>query len=745
MLCKHKPLLTVAAIATASFVTLANPGTFAKAQVPGLVELAVSESDAEGGFGTLGAFTYDPNNDVFWTVLFGSGRGVRRIDPATSAENYITATPTEWFTRASDVPGGVTNSNYSGSSLTSAILLNPAAVTIDYGSELDQDNNPIGQITYQPGELAYIIDGVARVRDENSNNLFDITKRIYTYDLRKVTPGPTVDPGLPDRNNAQNGLGGTIGAYDQVDWNDVHNVLVTEADLRAASGADPEASSGSNFARQFAWSSDGQSLYNIDSGSSTGGIYKTNASTGALNWIYDEKDLGPGSNVIGEPEVIHTSVRSFGSGTGDQVLFDGTEINSNNGGISYILDDGTAGQKTAQVAVAAADITNFTGSTADVRSIASDDQGNLFFWENTNDGLFLYDTNDRLIKVLNRIELGVMNASQDTSHADSGGMLRLQVDESGTDKRVLYRGDNSYIGAVTVNKPGDFTGDDQITAADTAFFITQFNREVSSEAPLDYATSASDYLDYAKADVNSSGRPSNAGVVDDDVVDNLDLKTLRQFINLKAGDTDWDFDVDLADFAQLKSNFNPTATDATFFEGNFDDENDGNVDIADFAALKANFNPTTPYEIDPLVTPVSITELPLAAVAVPLGELALEIDAEGNVYLVGNEITFDSIQIIAAGESLLESNYLGVAGLGNPVVGDDFLADFTLGAGETLNGSLLIGMLYNIGLNAQDFQFTYNGSVVGDVFYVIPEPGTFALLGILGLISTRRTRQQKLA
>jgi len=726
------PALVAGAALTAGFSTAP-----ALAQVPAHLQPAITETEAEGGFGTLGGFAYSPGEDAFYTVLYGSGLGIRRIEAGVSAENYVTPNPQQLFARSTDVLAGETDADDFSFTLPFDMMLNVAPVTIDFGSEVGgSDNTPVGSITYQPGELGYIIDAGSEVRDINGtgDTLYAATKRVYTYDLRPIVPGPTPDAGLPDLNTATNGLGTTIGAYDQVDWNDALRPLVSEADLQIAAGYTVGPDNETNFGRQAAWSSDGQSIYALDTGNETGGIFKISATTGDVVQMYRELETAvSGGNVKSEPTVIHSSVRDLGGGSGDQVFFDGTSENGNAGGISFIVDDGTPGLKTAQVALDGAEFSALINDTASLDALANDSQGNLYFYDRSTSGIFKYDTEGRVAAIANHAQIDVLNASQDGSYRNSGAIQKFEVYEDGGDTTLFYRSDNSYVARIDVpDMIADFNGDQVYDAADVAFFKQQFDREVNSSNEI--APGDSGYLDYLAADLNSSAVLSSSdGSLDEDAVDGFDLTTVRQFIDLRAGDTDWDFTVDADDFDTFKAGFNPTATQATFFEGNFDYAQDGDVDIADFAALKSNFGDT--YDIDPLNNVAVASE---TVVEADPGTLVLSVGYYGDVYLVGDSVLFDSIQIVGSEESLLDENFIPVDGLGNPLTGDGYVADMTLGSGVNLTGSIFLGDLYS-DYGVQDWTFTYNGSTLGTVVFNVPEPASALLLaGALGLMAGRR-------
>jgi len=711
----------------------------AMAAAPDFMSIVVPQSQILNGEADIGAFAYDPTSGDFWVALFSGGTGIRHIDPNVSNEFYATDTNFLQFFFSSDPTAGVTNiQDYSTTStLTSAVQLNPAAITIDYGDELDANGNPIGEVTYQPGELAYIVEAANEILHPASGTYYpERTKRIFTFDLREVGSSDT-SVGVPDRNNAQNGSSTptVIGAYNTVDWNDVFHPLVSEQDIREAAGSTSTGVNGTNFGRQVSFSSDGQYLYAADTstGNGTAGIYKINAATGEVVQIHNQTQ-------IAETAVMHTSVRELvaGSGSGDQIIIQGNSSNGNAGGLSMLLDDGTPGLKNATTVISGAEATALLGGTMSASFI--DVLGkDIYYYDGSRGGLFRYDEHGRIVALAVRAHMTALNQTEDGVYGDSGGMVRLQVYNEGGQINVYYRADNKHIAKVAVSafQPGDFDKDGNYDAADTAFFITQFNRTTQPGA------ADADYFTYLTADLAGSGSNVNSstGALTNDAVDRYDLNVLRQFINLRDGDTDWNFKVDLADYVTLKNNFNPTATDKTFFQGNFDYNDDGNVDLGDYLALKANFNPTYEYEHDALLADVLPTVSPLD---VPAGELLLRIFLDGNAELEGNNTTFDGIQIVGTAETILEVNFSDIPGH-EEIVGDDFLAAITAGSGYTLTGTLAIGQIYNnLGLNGADLQFSYGSGgslVVGNIEFVVPEPASLGLLALGGLVLAGRRRR----
>jgi autotransporter-associated beta strand protein len=379
--------------------------------------------------------------------------------------------------------------------------------------------------------------------------------------------------------------------------------------------------SNDNFGRQFAWSSNGQSLYAVDSGTVGGGIYKISATQGTAVLLYSEPETA-GSNVIGEPAVVATSTHDFGAGfgAGDQILFDGTTAGGNAGGISYIVDTDTT-VSTPQVLLSGAtfrDYAELTSANNSIRSIASDSSGNVYFYENDSYALHKLDTQGRLSVVLNKAQIYEVSQSHDGVRDDGGGLLRLQVREDSTGTWVTWRGDNSYIGAVHVFDTGDFDHDGSIAQADKDFFITQYNKTFHGNSPLAVGVNGAtieDYVDYISADVNGSSRPvkNGDGALEAASVTYKDLLTLDQFIAHKTGDFNWDgIELNGGDWSIFGSHYNHAPsefsyTNYSWFDGDvtFDglvDENDyrrltlpgdlnydGTVNSADEAILQSHF------------------------------------------------------------------------------------------------------------------------------------------------------------
>ncbi|WP_432799756.1 PEP-CTERM sorting domain-containing protein [Poriferisphaera sp. WC338] len=714
-------------LGVASFAMQAN------AAVPGHIDLLVGATHSEADGGKLGSYIYDQSTDSFWLATFGSAAGVRKYDAdAGTSETYVSPTDIELFNRASDVAGGVTSPNHSGFAYFFSMLLNPKAITV-------------GGVTYQPGEFA-VLTNYSEVKEDGLTVQPNWGKALVSYDLRKIGSPTTAQP---DRDNAQNGLpGGAIGgAFGVTDWNDALGVLATNQDFADAS-VDSDYSGRPYIARQASWSSDGKSLYMTQHSTRAkgGGIYKLNVETGALTHVV-QLAADASNTYYGESSVIHTNVRDFGAGegVGDQVLVNGAAGNGNAGGISYFVD-GAGGVSDLKVLLSGADFEAFTETSNGSASQSSkrfysstvDDEGNLYFTDGRTGSIFMYDKHDRLVSVANKAQLAAFNQFVDAGkYSNSGNSLRLQnrVLQDGS-VQVMARTDNKNVAGIRIGKIGDFNGDDVITAADTQFFINQFN--VADATAL--AAGGSDYLNYISADLNGNSgiASSTTGALSGNSVTTKDLDVLRTFVNLKEGDANWDFTVNIADFEVLRANFDPTATDKSFFDGNNDYNTDGNVDIADFEALRANFNPAETYEAEVTFTQGTAVSLQANAITVPTGELALEVLADGTVNLVGNQASLTSFQIVGAADSIVETNFIALVGMFEQK-GDAFVGGLGF-APVAVDGAISLGQIYNAGLDLQDLAFTYNGSVVGAVTYAVPEPSVAMLLGAMGLGFMRRRR-----
>jgi autotransporter-associated beta strand protein len=578
--------------------------------------------------GTFASYTYDAANDAFYANIFGGTSGLRKIWRSSPGGDWQStdsvydldqqsSTPSDQlrFIRSSDVPGGQVLATDTGTTIMSSILLNPTALTITVPAPANYDESfgygPIDgdgniSITYAPGSLAFITDHGTEVK-RGSTVHFDWTKKVYRWDLREVGTATTAQPdydtgksGDPSNPNP----GGLFGAYGQADWNDVFSTALTEQTLRDAyetyrttHPTAPALPTGSNdnFGRQFAWSSDGQSLYAVDSGTVGGGVYKIGATQGTAALIYSEPESA-GSNVISEPAVVATATRDFGAGfgAGDQILFDGTPSGGNDGGISYIVDTGAA-ISAPHILLSGAKLRGYTElAVSNISSIASDSSGNVYFYETGSYGLHKLDAQGRLSVVLNKAQIYEVSQSHDGVRDDGGGLLRLQVRDDSTGTWVTWRGDNSYIGAVHVFDAGDFDHDGSIGQADKDFFITQYNKTFHGDAPLAVGVNGAtidDYVAYLDADVNGSSKPvkNGAGALETASVTYKDLLTLDQFVAHKTGDFNWDGKaLNGGDWAVFASHYNHAAGDFgytgfSWFDG--DVTFDGLVDENDYRRL----------------------------------------------------------------------------------------------------------------------------------------------------------------
>ena len=594
-------ILTIAA--TASQLTAADVYN---------MRVLVTESTIEWESNTLiGAYTYDPAADTFYVGAFGYRKSLLTITnpggggntswlSGSYSSNLVSAYPQDLsrFMLASDIPAGVTSIYSSGYYGISGMLLNPAPITVD-------------GISYGVGELAFVSD-LARPVVSGGVTHPDWTKKLYRWDLRSVGYSTT---DLPDYDTGQDGTGNPnvppspFGALGQADWNDILTVCIDAQEIRDETArvtglTAPEIGS-DNFGRQFAWSTDGQYVYCVDTGNETGGIYKAHAGTGDVELIYSEpspRDLAGNrkSNLLAEPGILHTSVFNYGSATaGDQIIFDGSEENGNFGGINYIVDNGST-VSTPQVILQNTELWDYCEAQLDeegqgsrVNGIVPDADGNLYFYANKS--LHMRDTKGRMISVVNRAQLCEFNYLQGSSRTDGGGMGRMQIHEKDEGTFLTYRSDNSQIASVQLFEPGDLDYDGDLDQADKDFLIAQYRKDCYEEDPTIYGD-INEYRDFIRADINGSSY--NAGsdqsylLITDDCVTFKDIEVMSQFVTLGLGDFDWDGDcLDVDDWAIFNTNFDVVREDEgllglwSWFDG--DVTGDGLVNAEDLAMLNA--------------------------------------------------------------------------------------------------------------------------------------------------------------
>jgi len=199
-------------------------------------------------------------------------------------------------------------------------------------------------------------------------------------------------------------------------------------------------------------------------------------------------------------------------------------------------------------------------------------------------------------------------------------------------------------------------------------------------------------------------------------------------------DTDLDRDIDITDFNNLASNFDPGGANAAtngLSKGNTDGDDD--VDITDFNTLATNFAPGG-YD-----APGSAA---VSADADP-GQIDLIVDlATGEVLLDGNAAQASGIQVFSPSGSLLAADMTPA------------LLQFVISTNATtyaegafanvgVNGLVSLGTLFDLAKGVQDLTFEYTAlgqaTQTGRVIF-IPEPASMALLGLGGLLMLRRRR-----
>ena len=528
----------------------------------------------------LGAWGYDPLTDTAYVASFGATGSLRKITNVTSGTQTATVQVSEaqWALYYRD---GDPNTS-AGAQLPGGLLLNPHAI----GS---------GTTAIAPFSRAWIIDA-NRVPASGAINA-GASKRLYDYNLQMVMPNP--NPGkIPT----------TPPFYD---GRDVFTTRVTLADMNAAAGL-PQTNATSNVSRQFAWSSDGQSIYFTDSGTSTllGGVWKAHPVSGTPTRILQSAGL-----------TVEPAVKPLPA-VGDRIFVRGTTQTGNtDDGIDFIDHDGTNTTAPA-VLIEGQAVRDFMESSATnlaVTAIAADADGDLYFNVSGGSGtlgtqrrnVLRYDTQGRLSKVLAYNERDLFLTGEvgggENPNANVSKMQPRTVTYTGPDgpfqvTQVMYAESSplNVIAGFYAFKAGDFNRDNAVDQEDVALFkpkLTVRGQAAGSTEDLKFDLTGNNAVDWK------------------------DVKTLQTFYPFPNGDANIDQIVNLADFNALASNFGLGGRVWTQGDFNGDDQ----VNLTDFNILASNFGMTAS---GPDVTPEDWSAL-ASAVPEPASAAMLSVVAAG--------------------------------------------------------------------------------------------------------------------
>lgn len=505
--------------------------SYLRALVP--ANVAVPQNQAGTSTLALAAFGYSPVGDRMFTASFSdANQQLRVIENLSGTPTFTTlVNNSEWtlFNR-----GGLPNAS-GGAPTPGGIVLNP---------------KPIGAIP--AFSLAVITDGGAVVTlGSPAVQQPTLTQRLYQYNL-PVSLGGSGTPTFQS--------------------------LATISNMAAAITPAPTNNT-TNVARQPAFSTDGQSVYFIDTSTAYGGLWQKQLATGQLTRLVATSD-----EINTEPAVVRVNGL-------DRVVIRGGGATGNVGGLDYFDTDGTpSGTSARQVLVSAAQLADFWGTTttATIFSAGADDQGNIYFG-NTNTatqrrGIFRLDTEGRLSKVISYRERqlafgGTPNANtlriqfRTTSDVPDGYTLP-------TIRQLLYAESSplNLVAAVSLFQPGDF------------------NHDGVAGAPADLALFSAALTPRGVAAADTSLRLDLNG---DDVVDWKDVKVLQQFVPIPTGDTNFDLAADLSDLTTIGLNYQRTGN-ATWRDGDLSGDNTVNLlDLELFAGGITVAPPTLSFLLNP--------------------------------------------------------------------------------------------------------------------------------------------------
>lgn len=485
------------------------------------VRIVVDTEIAVGTFtdSPLGAFGYDPVHDRMLTAAAnGQNLQLRLIENVSGSQTFTTQIfTTAWtkFTKAGDLNNG------GGTPLPGSLLFNP---------------KPIPSLGLGSFSNAWIMDssGIVTQGSNPPEPHPELTKRVYRYNLLQDTNG---------------------------DASDEFTTVMTLQQMQIAGSFTANTT---NSGRQMAWSGDGQRLYFADSAPTSGGIYALTASGSEVKQL-----LKTGTTANSEP-----AVRT--SGGVDTIYFRGTGTNA--AGIDKITYDGNTAS-TRQMALSASvvnDFFEFPSGTPAISALSTDSEGNIYFTNSTSNsrpGIYKWDTDGRLIKVVSRIERETAFASrgplivtitrlQPRSTTFTNGTLTFPITQ------VLYSelpqsGLNTAVAGAFVFKAGDFNRDNVVNQDDMNDFKLHLSVKGVSASP-----------ENLKYDLNGNGEVSWK-----------DVKILQQFYQFPDGDATIDRSVDIQDLWMLASHWQQTGQ--TWISGDFTGE--GTVDAFDLKILANNW------------------------------------------------------------------------------------------------------------------------------------------------------------
>ncbi len=698
-----------------------------------------------------------------------------------------------FFYRTVDIESGLANAGLGGPSIgtPASFLLNPAPLTIT----IPTGSGGTTQRTYQPGELAFISDAMGQIAEADGTPLLDATKKIIRYDLRKVDnpngtgiSGPTDQQ--PDFANAAitDGFGNTIpfGAAGVTDFNDAFDIVMSEQDMQDAVArsltadfngnvqvgeADLQIWQGNygnpatpstgdtnengvaegsdfinwqrqfglrdggsdNFGRSFAWSSDGLSIYAVDAGSNTGGIYRidpTGVAPTERIWI-DTRTTDDGSRINSEPAIVHTSVRNFDPANttgGDQIVVEGSAMGRNDGGVNVYLD--TGGSTVTQLAPLFTeqdfrDFAEYIGDSApQFLSLTADSSGNLYFHEIRTDGIFLYDTEGRFAKVASEAEHNDFQVANGVGRNDT--VLDMQLRTSSLPgfevNEIIYTDDtlDAPVG-VLAYKIGDFDRDNDVDNDDFSLFAAALATRGTPAESINNKFDLNGNAELAFDEDDQRFEHVSNGAM---VVDWKDVKILQDFTDIEDGDANFDGAVDFLDLDIMAANYFSIVgqTAETWFDGDFASEDPSYA----FDATDANLVNLVDLEVI-ADTWVNVLGQP------PVTEA--DADAQGYTGQFRSDLllAFSSTGGLTAdfnGDSLVDATDLATlrANYGNTATSASGDAN---GDGQVSAADFLI------------WQSEFTGTAVIAGAQPVPEPSTLAIsvFGVLLILPGRRSRR----